>query len=193
MKSFLLFMLGLFLFGCDMQTVHLTADPAYKSGEVFKELNSPSSVNSYLVDGTIIEADIAPESKGLDQKILITSHGKVLDQEVYRITAKRFLLVEAAGEQFTEPIPLLEFPLSIGDSYQWRGQLTTASGSVPAQATILTENVTLSRKDKSNQAVMVTVKLKLENEQSEKRMALWFVPSEGLVKREFGTCIRERN
>lgn len=181
------------LFGCDFQPIKMAESPTFASGEVFKESGNATFSDEYRVDGTPVEVEVKSNSNGLDRIIIVESHGKTLEKEQYRITAKKFELIEAAGERFSTPIPLLEFPLRIGDQYDWKGKLVTNSGSVPADAVITTENRILSRKDKSDQAVLVTVKLKLEKEETDRRLSLWFIPKEGLVRREFGTCVRERN
>jgi len=112
------------------------------------------------------------------------------EQEVYKFDQDSFSLSYAAGDNYDSPLPLLKFPLTIGNQWDWSGTMT--SGNLPhkATATVRTsmEQVLLPVSGATN-CVLVAVDLSIESggpTPATRKLRFWFVKGGGLVKRQFG-------
>lgn len=116
------------------------------------------------------------------------AYGVTLEEEAYRYGPTEFALVEAAKEQYEPPLPLLRFPMTIGDTWSWTGSMTMFAPH-PARAAVTTSRESLDEPGYTDEAIKVTVNLAIESgaETPAKRtLTFWFVPKKGLLKREFG-------
>jgi hypothetical protein len=122
-------------------------------------------------------------------------HDETYDTETYVVREGSFSLESGAGEVYDPPIPILKFPMTVGDHWQWSG--TAAAGDEPMRATakIATTKESLFVCDLSFESVESTVELSLPTQDGlmiERKMTFYFAPGQGLFKREFGaTSIRE--
>ncbi|MEA2554283.1 MAG: hypothetical protein QOJ65_2459 [Fimbriimonadaceae bacterium] len=139
--------------------------------------------------GVIVPVDVKVEQSGDDFSLHLVNGGQDFETEQYKNPPDGFLLVNAAGETYAPPIPLLKFPMRIGDTWKWSGDMITGPASRKADAAIRT------RDDKVDMgtpvdALLVEVDLSMYSGASQpatRRLAFWFVKGKGLVKREFGS------
>jgi hypothetical protein len=125
--------------------------------------------------------------------ITIEHHGEIYDEEVYKDSPGYFSLFEAAGEHYSLPIPLLKFPMTVGQSWNWEGSAEASGEAVEAKATITTSEEQVYVCGVALQAVKSNVKLVIGGPSSTVReMNFYFSPKRGLFKREYGNIsIRE--
>ena len=98
-------------------------------------------------------------------------------------------MVEVAGESYQEPMPLLKFPLTIGDSWTWSGKMVAGLEPHNASAKISTAAEQILLPGGPTQSVLVVVDLAIESGASTpaaRKLRFWFVENKGLVKRQFG-------
>ena len=115
------------------------------------------------------------------------SNGVMLDSEKYQIQPSSFNLVNAAGEDYVQPIPLLKFPMNVGDSWKWSGQMVTGPVARKADAVVTTSDDKVDMGSPAD-ALLVEVDLSMYSGASEpatRRLSFWFVKGKGLVKRDF--------
>jgi hypothetical protein len=79
-----------------------------------------------------------------------------------------------------------------GDSWNWSGNLISPSKPIPARAKIATEDAQVPYQGKSVRAVLTTVELEILLDTPRSRtMRFWVTKDYGIIKREFGTSIRQ--
>lgn len=152
-------------------------------------LYSPQAVLNY--GGTPVHVTMSREIKGQDVDFHLSAHDQVLETETYRSTVGEFALV-SVDEQFEPPLPLLKFPLSIGEGWTWKGVIIAGGRRHPAEAEIkpTTEQLFLT-KSGGVQTVKVQVDLRIDAQTStpaKRPLTFWFVKGKGIVKREIGTA-----
>lgn len=138
--------------------------------------------------GTVIPVETKRSTTNGDYTMDFWYQGVSLETEKYRSMPTEFDLVNAAGEDYSPPLPLLYFPMNAGDSWKWSGQMVTAPTSHNATAVIST------REDEINvgtmaHALVVEVDLSIDNGTSSpapRQLTFWFVKGKGVVKRDFG-------
>lgn len=126
--------------------------------------------------------------------VQLVSSEVVIESEVYDVRTDRFSLAAYGLEKFKEPLPLLQGSFKIGDKWTWKGQIEGGkSRQAEAEITTRPDNVVVG--DSEQHAVLSEVKLRMESggpAPAERRLAFWFVPGKGLLKREMGSAsIRE--
>lgn len=144
----------------------------------------------YLVDGTATDFKLKTSNEGTKVTFQAVSNDMVVDEEVYDVKDGKVLLCHAVGEDFVEPIPLLKFPLSIGDKYDWKGNLMFEGQSLKGSAQVTTSTDYVNLKDKSQEAIRVEVNLRIADNASRK-LSFWFVKGMGALKTEMGKNVRE--
>jgi hypothetical protein len=138
--------------------------------------------------GTVIPAETKVNLMNDEFSIELWYNEVSLEKEVYKSSAKEFSLVNAAGEDYAPPIPLLRFPMNAGASFKWSGKMITGPTSRNATALIST------REDKVDMggvtdALVVEVDISMEsgaNAPATRQLLFWFVKGKGVVKRDFG-------
>lgn len=136
--------------------------------------------------------EIKQTQTGEEIRIDLEAHGQVLEDESYLAKLNSFELKAVAGENYTAPLPLLKFPMNVGDTWNWVGTMT--AGDEPHKATAVV-NTSLDKvllpASGSQEAVLVVVDLQIESggpEPALRKLRFWFVKNKGLVKRQFGTA-----
>lgn len=138
--------------------------------------------------GTVIPVDVKTNTDNGIFTIDLRYQGVSMEQEQYKSSPTEFDLVNAAGEQYTPPLPLLRFPMNAGDAWKWSGQMVTGPTSRNASAQVST------REDKVDigtlaDALVVQVDMSMDsgaNTPATRQLSFWFVKGKGIVKREFG-------
>jgi len=191
--SLLLFVLiALGFAGCNELQLQGTkpSGPYIHKVDDYLPLKGQQSEATFWSDGTETGYELKTAVKGSQYIFEAVSGDKVVDEEVYEVQGGKVLLVRAAGENFVEPIPLLEFPLHIGDEYQWKGSLACSEEKHVGTAIIITSVDFVRFKDKSQDAVKVEVNLRID-EGSPRKLSFWFVKDMGVMRTEMGKNLRE--
>lgn len=150
---------------------------------------SPGENAKLVIRGTEIPVTVAHTRRDDHVVLAMQAHGEELESELYKVGASDFSLVSAAGETYAPAIPLIWFPLNVGDVKTWKGTMATGGEKRNAEATITTASDTLADVAGSPSVIRVVVKLKLDNgtpTMAERDLTFWFAPGRGVLKREFG-------
>lgn len=153
--------------------------PATKPGE--------SAVIS--LGGTKIPVTVRSEVKGSSVEFEFLAHNQTLEVERYESTRESFSLVEAAKAVYDPTLPLLKFPMNLGDKWDWKGKLISGTVSWNGEAEVTTRKDSLVVNSVALEAVRVDVQLRLESggpTPAARALTFWFVPQRGILKREFG-------
>ncbi len=140
--------------------------------------------------------EVESESEGGEYTVRLELHGESYDEEIYKDLPGSFSLHMAAGELYDLPIPLLKFPMNVGESWMWEGSATAAEESTPATAAVNTAEEQVFVCGVPVQAVRTRVKLSIVPKPGAqpivREMTFYFAPKRGLFKRSWGnTSIRE--
>jgi len=119
--------------------------------------------------------------------------GTVVDSEteLYETNEQVFGLMEMNMEAYSPPIPLLKFPMNVGETWQWKGVQESGGRQHKAWADIKSKIVKMPEIG-IEEAVQVTVSLFVESNAgrpSERSIEFWFTKGRGIVKRTYGEAI----
>jgi hypothetical protein len=147
---------------------------------------------TYRLDGTRVEATYEIKGRETTPILELIAHDKVFEREVYQIDETEIFLVETLGETYEKPIRLLKFPFYVGEESEWEGTMKTEGEILACKAKITTSEDRVQGIDRTMDAIQVTVLLSIRQADItvDKKLAFWFVPNEGIVKREFGVSQR---
>ncbi len=165
--------------------------PAIQSAMEFKPdaLYAENALLGY--GGTEVAVKMKRKESGGIVKFVLIAHGEVFETETYRTSNTEFALV-GLDDVFEPPLPLLRFPMHVGDKWDWDGNLTSAMVPHKAKATVTSAREQLFLK-KSGQmdTVRADVMLSLDSgtpTPASRKLSFWFVRGRGIVKREIGTA-----
>lgn len=128
-----------------------------------------------------------------DRRIIEIRDGEtIIDREQYELGPSALSVREAGDEVYDPPIDIIRVPMYTGDTWKWDGSLVTPSSKIPCTAEVTTEDSQLPYQGKSVPAVLATVELRIMTKTPRSRtMKFWITKDYGLLKREFGTSIRQ--
>lgn len=139
--------------------------------------------------GTVIPVKVKTTLDNGNFSIELMYNNVSLEMEKYLSTATEFDLVNAAGEDYAPPIPLLRFPMNVGDSWKWSGKMMTGPMGRDATAVVTTREEKIDTGSLAD-ALLVEVDISMEsgaaNAPATRQLMFWFVKGKGLVKRDFG-------
>ena len=133
-------------------------------------------------DSSVIFAWLTPPS-GSGQE------GVEIEREKYGFSNTGFSLLAGPAESFESGIPLIKFPFTIGDSYDWEGVQYLGKNKRTAKAKVTTSAEQVNLETGNFETVLVTIDLTVETGTpggSQSQFKFWIKPGEGVVKREFG-------
>jgi len=139
-------------------------------------------------------ATISLTAGGTRRKLSIQRDGVTIEEEVYGVTTEEITLVQlGTAESFSPPIPLLRFPVAIGKSLDWKGQLLLSDREFFGTAKIVSERTMADMPNGSFETVLVTVDLSIDtgDQGAKRKLRIWFADGEGPIKRDFGNQVRE--
>lgn len=150
----------------------------------------PGSVAVLKMGGLTIPVDVHANDHAGEMTIRLVSKGETIDQERYQCSEKAFLLSYAAGERFSPPLPLMTFPMNVGDRWDWTGEMHAQSETRKARAKVTSEVSKADVGGRNMPSVKVEVKLEILPENSgdsiKRSLTFWMVEGKGVVRREFG-------
>jgi hypothetical protein len=139
--------------------------------------------------------DVHTELDGGEFVVSLQLHGEPYDEEVYKVSEGSFSLASGGGEAYEVPIPLLKFPMNVGETWEWQGKAIAADVTTPAKATVTSAEEQVFVCGVPVQAVRTEVKLSIKPRGSasiQRQMTFYFAQKRGLFKRAWGsTSIRE--
>lgn len=150
---------------------------------------NPGDQAQLILEGVIIPVQMKAVPKGGQFALDLFYNDQLFEEELYASSEKGMSLVNAAGETYIPPIPLIKFPMHIGDTWTWKGKMMTGPAGREAAATIRTLDGKVDTASGREDALVVEVDLEMfsgAKEAALRRLAFWFVKDKGLLKREFG-------
>lgn len=140
-----------------------------------------------VMNGHTFPVQVATTSKDGLVKHTFSSHDVVIESETYRVSPGSLELVAYGDETFNKPIPILKFPLTVGDSWTWQGSFGATQSLIPATAEIRTDSQPLALEDfPQGDSVKAEVTLQYGSaaKPTERKLMFWFVEGKGMVKRQ---------
>ncbi len=150
----------------------------------------PYTKADLILAGTRIPVKLSLKRNGTELHFLLWASEQQVEEEVYDLTPAQLALINASGEAFSPPIPLLMFPLSPGREWDWSGTMMSGPTKRLATGTIQTQAANLNIVGGPYETVLVKLKLSMDGggaTPAERELSFWFARGAGLVKREFGS------
>lgn len=151
----------------------------------------PTSANLKIGD-IDIPVEVQQTVNGSEVRLDLAAHGQVFETEGYLMSDKSFDLVDAAGEHYKPNLPLLKFPMRVGDTWNWSGEMTAGEKPHNATATITsTSDSILVPGLGTTETVLVVVDLSIESggpTAANRKLRFWFAKGKGPIKRQFGVA-----
>ncbi|MCB8933193.1 MAG: hypothetical protein M9921_12755 [Fimbriimonadaceae bacterium] len=174
--------------GCGCKPAATSQGPSLRDIEVFKPDSLPGEKAKLVLAGTELPVEVKRRMDGNEVVIELWAHGEVVQQERYLSTKDAFNLAMAGGERYDAPLPLLKFPMNVGDAWEWKGQLSAGDIHRTATAKITTSSAQVYVPEPET-AVKVSVEMSLDSgapTPAKRTLTFWLVEGRGVVKREFG-------
>lgn len=182
---------GVVLYSCTRKGGGATHGSGPILAESSKELRpdvQPGWKANLAILSTDIPVDVDQKIEGSEITLRLLSFGEELEVERYKSTPASFELLQMAGEEFSPPLPLLQFPVRGGSQIPWKGKLVIGELERNAEATIRAKQEPMKEKGFENAgAIRVTVDLKIDGgapTRASRMLDFWFVEGKGLLKRE---------
>lgn len=156
----------------------------------FLPLNGGQTEAVFSVDGTTTDYKLKTVREGAKVSFFAISHDMIVDEETYEVSGDQVVLRYAAGEEFQEPIPLMKFPLTVGDEYQWKGTMLASQVPIQGSAKVVTSTDFVRLKDKGQDAIKVEINLTF-GKGANRKLSFWFVKGQGVLRTEMGKNVRE--
>lgn len=180
---------------------YLLAGCAPKTGGSGPEIATSSAINpaamlpkaAKLKIGEIdMPVEVQQTVKGSEIQLDLVAHGQVFETEGYVLSDASFDLVDAAGEHYEPKLPLLKFPMKVGDTWTWSGEMTAGQEPHKATATVTsTKDSVLLPGLGTTDTVLVVVDLSIESggpTPANRKLRFWIANGKGVIKRQFGVA-----
>lgn len=153
-------------------------------------VNVPIREQQLVYERTKIPVEAVGSRVGKDFRIELQGHGQVFESEAYRLESDQFDLVDAAGETFSPPLPILKFPMTVGDSWTWEGKLESAGRTRSVTAKIMSSPDRIVLKDRTYpEIVKIEVQIQMDSggaTPATRILTFWIDRQDGVIKRQFG-------
>lgn len=118
-----------------------------------------------------------------------------MEVEEYQDGVEAFRLKQGGGETYQPPIDLLRFPMKVGDTWTWKGKITSSGDSQDATAVVETMEETAFIGEVPVKAVTARVTLAFAaggEDHAQRVLSFSFAPGKGLFRRQFDSIsVRE--
>jgi hypothetical protein len=167
--------------------------PTISSADDLNPTSMPYKNAKMSLEGSTFQVEMHSETDGHDFAIELSRDGEPFDREAYQAFPNQFSLVKAAGEECDPPIPLLNFPMKVGEHWTWQGTTSASGDDLTADAAVTTSQKTTFIGTLPVSSVMVDVMLTIHGSKPIKReLKFYFAKGKGLFRREFGdNSVRE--
>lgn len=159
-------------------------------------LNFKDSKASFVVGGiggsktsTELPIDVKGTRTGNDLLLQLLVQGQEIEDELYRLNGNEFDLVRVSGDEFAPALPLLKFPLTVGNTWSWGGTVKSGEISHKAAGVVTTSTGKIMVESHWQDSVKVTVALELESGSStpaKRELNFEFLPGQGPIRRDYG-------
>lgn len=176
------------LLGCGCDKGARSQGPSLRDSAVFKPDSLPGEKAKLVLAGTELPVEVKRRSEGKEVVLELWAHDEIVQQERYLSEPAAFSLLRAGGEHYDPALPLLKFPMNVGDAWEWKGQLTAGDIHRPATAKITSASAQVYVPEPET-AVKVSVEITLDSgapTPAMRTLTFWFVEGRGVIKREFG-------
>ncbi len=165
--------------------------PPITSNAQLGALNLPYRKAALILTGTTFPVALSRKLEANSVTFSLSAHDEVIEEEQFEYSEAGFRLAGASGESYHPPIPLLQFPMKVGDSWNWKGIINVGTIQRTATANIACSSDVLNTAGGPFDAVLVSVELIMPSgavEPAKRRLRFWFVRGKGILKREFGAA-----
>jgi hypothetical protein len=117
-----------------------------------------------------------------------------VESEKYFSSKDIFSFAATAHEKYDPPLNLIRYPLTVGDSWDWSGDVIIGKNRTKASAKITSSADSLNLSAGKTETLLITVDLTYEGKSapSVRQLKFWFKPGLGLIRRElWGSSTRE--
>jgi hypothetical protein len=185
------FAVSLGVLGC-LRTAANGASQHYAKIDDLQPYVEPYS-RAYILTGSPVETKVVTEKAPgeVSFKFFALSQStdeEPLDDESYTYGEDAFCYAGNMGEQYEPDLPLLKFPLKVGDSWDWKGTHVLGGVERKATAKVTTSHDMLNTVAGEFSTVRSVVELAIETgtkDKSKYKLTFWFAPKKGVVRREF--------
>jgi hypothetical protein len=190
-----LFIAALTVFAGACQSPTSQIGPTISRGEEFFPDKWQDKQVTLRLASLEVDAEATLTKSGTRRKLTIVRDGTVLEEEVYDVTTEGIGVVAlGSGEQFSPPIPLLAFPMQVGQSFEWKGDLLLATREIRSNADVATERSVIDIASGTTETVLSTVTLRMQDDSGRpaiRKLRFWFAKGRGIIKRDYGNQVRE--
>lgn len=148
----------------------------------------PYQEGSLILAGTEYPVEVRQVRSADTVEFVIERQGEVLETERYFGDDTSFRLVQGGGATYVPGIPLILYGRDLSEPQTWSGEVREAERNHRAEASIRATREPLNIPGGRFDAFLIDVQLRIASDPVvDRAMKFWFVPSRGIVKREFGT------
>ncbi|MBX3114266.1 MAG: hypothetical protein KF836_06840 [Fimbriimonadaceae bacterium] len=168
-------------------------DSVFQTAESLKPEVAPPKEANIILTGTSIPVELKETRKEnqvsytwvVDPKSESGDPVEV-ETEKYFFNDSVFSFAGTAHEKYDPPIRLIQYPLEVGSTWEWTGNIITGQIKSPAKATISTSADTANwASGKVNTLlVKVTLEFAARTSPTARELKFWFKPGEGLIRRD---------
>ncbi len=182
---------GILTSGCEKETVHsVTLTPVVEVRSIgdFKPDALPYTDAQIIIYGTNIDARLEADRSEGTLELAILTDDQVVERENYKFSEGSFKFAGTMDDTYDPPVPLVKFPMEVGDTWSWGGTIKSAGIEREATAKIASSNEVLNISGGPYETVLVTVNIWIDADQEEKAersMKFWFVPGKGIIQRDY--------
>lgn len=170
---------------------HLNFDPKERTFINAQSISAdklPYTNARLILAGTEVPVTLKRIQSGSRVLFEIVAKSEVLEEEIYLSDDKAFRFASLTGETFEPAIPLIRYPMTVGESWDWSGSAGLGPTVKPATARITSSMEKLNLVTGVAECVRVTAELEVKTGQSgisKRPLKFWIEPGKGIVKREF--------
>jgi hypothetical protein len=183
------FALSVVVLGC----LNASGQPAqvsqrYTKSEDLQPYAVPYEDAYVIFGGHPVETTVSAQRSEGNIELQFICFDRALDEERYSFDDTAFRYVGSVEDTFEPGIPLLRFPLEVGDEWTWAGTNQFGGQERAATADVTTSQDRLNTVAGEYGTVKVAVQLSIESGSAKpvsRLLTFWFAPKRGVVRREF--------
>ncbi|MGV3617581.1 MAG: hypothetical protein ACO1SV_19830 [Fimbriimonas sp.] len=175
--------------GTSVAPVAAVKGPHLSRAEAITPAAAPPKDSILTISGSPFKVKVVTERHGTHFQIVALNDGQEFDREQYEDSVQAFRLLQAGGEHYEPPIDLLRFPMTVGETWDWKGQIVANGNPKLAEAQIQTSDEKQYVSGAPVEAVQVRVTLSFPavggDEPARRVLTFWFAKEKGLFRRQY--------